>query len=385
MRILLTTPTFPPFNSGLGNAVAQQARYLATAGNEVTVATGGADRASFAYESISVETFKIQGSGNILSRIRGDSGSYKEFLVQTQWDAVVLNAWQNWATDIALKHLDTISGVKILYSHCISTNMFFSQQPIKSLLRYLTWRPYWWRLSQRMHSLDGVIFLASGGSDSRFDDFELAKKKAVPFFIVPNSLSSDAAISTQEPVRPFAERDILIVVGAYQWQKGFDFVLRAYAASNAREKYEIHFYGQEHSEFSEHLIKLIQELDLPRSKVIFHEGVSGAALQAAKRSAKLVLSGSHTECQPLVLIDASAAGTPFIARRTGCIAAMPGGVAVASVSDMTTQIDRILESRDVWKDLSDAGRAAARDYYDPKVTGEALVDVLEKLTKVNGS
>jgi 1,2-diacylglycerol 3-alpha-glucosyltransferase len=379
MRILLTSPSYPPLNSGLGNAVSQQAACLAQAGHEVVVATGGVQRGSRKEESIRVETFALAGADCWLQPIRGEVAEYTEFLRQNDWDVVLLNAWQNWATDLALRHLDETPGRKYVYSHCISTNVFYPHQPLRSFLRYMAWRPYWWRLPRLMRRLDGVLFLADGGGDSRFDDLRLARRYAVPLRVIPNSLSPDGTAILARPPMPLRTRDRLMAVGSYQWQKGFDFVIRAYAASQAHHRFALHLYGLEHSAYSATLRLLAHQLGLRTESVIFHEGLSGEALVAAYCQARLVLSGSHTECQPLVLLDANAAGTPFVARTTGCIATMPGGVAVRTWEEMAHQLDLLTDGEQSWQSLADAGRKAARDIYHPDHTARQLLDALVTL------
>ena len=174
----------------------------------------------------------------------------------------------------------------------------------------------------------------------------------------------------------YAERDRLMAVGSYQWQKGFDFVLRAYAASQARHRFSLHLYGQEYSAYSATLHSLARRLGLREDSVVFHEGVSEEALIAAYCQAQLVLSGSHTECQPLVLLDANAAGTPFVARTTGCIATMPGGVAIRTWEEMAHQLDALTDGGPPWHSLSDAGRQAAKDIHHPDHTARRLLDAL---------
>lgn len=377
MRILLTSPSYPPFNSGLGNAAAQQAACLARAGHDVVVATGGTNRGSrMECDRIRIETFALSGADCWLHPIRGEVAAYADFLCHTDWDVVLLNAWQNWATDLALRHLDEIRGRKFVYSHCISTNVFYPHQPLRSLLRYLAWRPYWWRLPRFMKRLDGVLFLAGGGSDSRFDDLCLARRCAVPLRVVPNSLSPAAAVVLARPAQPLVARDRLMAVGAYQWQKGFDFVLRAYAASQARNRFPLHLYGQEHSAYSDTLRAFARQLGLGEESVVFHQGVSGERLVSEYCRARLLLSGSYTECQPLVLLDANAAGTPFVARATGCIATMPGGVGIRSWQEMASRIDMLVGDSPTWQSLADDGRRAAVDTYHPDHTSRLLLDAL---------
>lgn len=381
MRILLTSPTYPPLNSGLGNAVAQQAAYLAEAGHEVVVATGGSQRGSQEFAGVRVETFALTGADSWLHPIRGDVRGYTDFLLQNDWDVVLLNAWQNWATDLALRHLDEIPGRTFVYSHCISTNVFYSQQPVRSLLRYVAWRPYWWRLAGFMKRLDGIIFLAGGGSDTRFDDLRRALEFGVPHRIVPNSLSPSATAVLARPTIPMLARDQLIAVGSYQWQKGFDFVIRAYAASKLRHRFALHIYGQTHSAYSVTLRSLACRLGLSEEKVVFHEGVSEEALLAAYCKARLVLSGSHTECQPLVLLDANASGTPFVARATGCIANMAGGIAVDNWEEMAHTLDTVIDNKQLWETLANSGRKAAQEIHHPNYTGRLLLNALTTLRR----
>lgn len=377
MQILLTSPTYPPFNSGLGNAVALQAASLAGTGHEIVIATGGGVRSLRMDGSIRVESFPVSGADSMLHPIRGDVASYLDFLRGTAWDAILLNAWQNWATDLALRHLDEIQGRKFVYSHCISTNAYFARQPLRSLLRYLAWRPYWWRLPRLMRKLDGIFFLADRGSDSRFDDLALARRCSAPLRVIPNSLSAAAVAALDASALPLANRDRLMAVGSYQWQKGFDFVLRAYAASRARNRFPLHLYGQKHSSYTDKLRSLMRELDLGENSVTMHEGVAGEALIAEYGRSRLVLSGSHTECQPLVLLDANATGTPFVARSTGCIDCMPGGSAIGTWQEMAKRIDALLDDAPAWEALADAGRRAARDIYHPDRTSRLLLNALE--------
>ena len=130
------------------------------------------------------------------------------------------------------------------------------------------------------------------------------------------------------------------------------------------------------TKFSEKLYGLASQLGLERDYVSFHEGVAGSALLEEYAKSYLFISGSYTECQPLVLLDANAAGTPFVARVTGCIASMPGGVSVASVTQATNQIDGLLASQDLWRELSEMGRGAASGKYHPDRTTPLLMEAL---------
>lgn len=188
LNILITTPTFPPFNSGLGNAVQEQVNILIAMGYLVVVATHGSQRQTEFMTGYRIEKFNVTGSDSLITPIKGDVESYKTFLTCSNFDIVLANAWQTWSTDIILQCLNRISGKKILCSHCISTNLFFWHTPLKSLIRYVLWRPYHYRIKHYLRQLDGLVVLSKLGGDSRFDDLKMARVVGTPVYVVPNAL-----------------------------------------------------------------------------------------------------------------------------------------------------------------------------------------------------
>lgn len=378
MHILLTVPTFSPVNTGLANAVLQQAISLAANGYEVIVATSGPVRATEVHPAgFRVERFDVQGRHDLVGGIRGDSGAYLGFLRSVCVDVVVMNAWQNWATDLALQHGDTILGRKVVYSHGLSTNIFFWQQPVRSALRFVMWRSFAWRLPAVLRSLDGFIALADGGCDCRFDDVRLARKLGLPLHVVPNALPAYALqVPPAAPER--SARNVIIAVGAFEWLKGHDIVLRAYALSDARRHFPLHVFGQTPTPFLESLKALAVRLKL--DNVHFHCGQSGAQLLAYYRQSVVLLSGSRTEAQPLALLDAAATGTPFIANATGCIDTMAGGITVHSVREMARALERVLEPA-VWDDLHRQALEAAANRHAPARVADKLMAALDSIMR----
>lgn len=369
MKLLITSPTYPPFNSGLGNAVQQQAFYLGKLGISVTIATEGAKRNSRhdATTSATVEEFDVEICRSFSNPIAGIGKSYIDFLLSSKFDVILMNGWQNWATDLLIENLDAVRGRKYLYSHCISTNLYFHQQPVRSLARYLAWRPYWRKMPTMMAKMDGIIVLDEEGSDSRFDDLWLAKKHNIPVTIIPNCLTTEGMSSLRKSSNSFDARSFIISVGAYQWQKGFDFVLKAYAKSNAKNRIQLRFFGQNVTPYVKVLKKLERQFQISEGAVVYSENISGSELLSQYENALLFLSGSHTECQPLVLLDSISAGTPFVARNTGCIERIQGGAIVNTVDKASRRINELLGNSGEWERLSSEGRKAAQNKYHPEV------------------
>jgi len=362
IKILITTPSFPPNNVGLGNAVYQQVKMLSSFENEVVVATAGNKR-NIRFDSflnVRIEEFNVTGADSLINPLQGDVDSYKKFLLESDFDLIIMNAWQTWSTDICFKYLNEISGKKVLYSHCVSTNVFFSEQPFKSLLKYLLWRPYFFKIKSILKKLDALICLAYEGADSRFDDVQMAYKLKMPLYIIPNIVSDNT--SYIDPL-PIESRNQIISVGSYGWHKGHDFVLRTYALSVAKNVIPLKIFGQE---FTPYTIKLKEEavkLGIEDDFLSFYEGVEGVDLLKEYGKSLAFIYGSRTECQPLVILDAMASGTPFISRSTGCIDSLPGGIAVTNEEIAAISLDTIIENEGVWKTFHTDGLIAARTDY----------------------
>ena len=374
MNILVTTPTYPPYNSGLGNAVQQQVISLKKHGCLVVVATGGdaRGRRTDPASGVTVEEFQVRGSDSLLQPLRGDVAGYLEFLMRAEFDVILLNAWQTWSTDVVLKNLPSIGGRKYLYSNCVSTNLILKKQPVRSTLRYLAWRPYWMKMSGRMRKLDGLIFVADQGCDSRFDDLRLAQKLGVSHVIIPNAFSRLCNQEENESNTVPLKRHQLIAVGSYDWFKGHDFSLRAYALSEAKNRIPLKIFGSRFTTYTDQLRSLTSALGLDANLVTFHQDTEKKELLDEYRCARILISGSHTECQPLVLLDAMATGTPFVARSCGCIPSLSGGIVVRSEKDAAQAINRILGDDRAWGSLSLEGRLAAGSNHRPEVVGAAL-------------
>lgn len=380
MKVLITTPTFPPYNSGLGNAAMRQAQALISLGVEVVVATGGASRNTREDgNGWRVEEFNVSGSDSLVNPIRGNAGSYRDFLLGSKFDVILMNAWQTWSTDLCLRHLADIPGKKILYSHCLSTNVVFWDRPFKSLARYLLWRPYFFRLKGVLRQLDALIALAPTGCDTRFEDVKMARALGVPIFVVPNAISEEAMRSLEGGLLSREHRNQIMSVGSYDWLKGHDFVLRTYAMSAAKNAIALKFFGQEFTPYVEKLKRLAVELGIADQFLSFHEGVSGNELLEEYKKSLAFVFGSRTECQPLVLLDAMATGTPFVSRSSGCIDSLPGGFAAFNEKLAAASLDRLLSDTKDWAAYSAAGIAAVRERHYPEAAGRKLGNVFTEI------
>ena len=75
---------------------------------------------------------------------------------------------------------------------------------------------------------------------------------------------------------------------------------------------------------------------------------------------------SNREAAPLALLEAMAAGTPWVSFRVGCVDEYKGGIVVESLSAMVEAAQAILGNSTLKERLGREGRQAAREKHDLK-------------------
>jgi glycosyltransferase involved in cell wall biosynthesis len=292
-----------------------------------------------------------------------------------------MNGWQTWSTDVPLSMLDNFSGRKFLYIHGISTNLFIQGDYLRSILRYIIWRPYWFRLKQSMRKLDGLFFVSERGVDSRFDDLIIAKKLKINSYIAHNCIGDETMNFLELPPRSFDDRSGLISVGSYTWFKGHDFVLKAYAQSKYKNKIPLSIFGQKFTPYTDELRVLASNLGIHNTMIMFHEDISGDKLLRKYSDSSIFICGSHTECQPLVLLDAMATGTPFVSRASGCIPFMTGGISVRDIDSAAIAINELMDNPKMWRAFSMKGRNEIARNHHPNQLSVLLLKGISPIQK----
>ena len=108
--------------------------------------------------------------------------------------------------------------------------------------------------------------------------------------------------------------------------------------------------------------------------VVFFEDLPREEVVAALKEADLFWFGSEIECFPLVILEAMAAGIPWLSMDVGNVAELSGGW-VARSEDMVAKADRLLASEELRKNLGGQGQAAWR----ARFTWDRIVDQYEQL------
>lgn len=353
MKILHLVESYLPQRHGMSECVAQVSQRLALQGHGVSVATAAdPSRRQMTIGGVEVAEFAIGGSA-----VRGFQGPasevqrYREFLRTSAYDVVAMFAAQQWAVDIALMMLKEIRGRKVF----VPTGFSALGDP--------QYQAYFQNMAGWMKAVDANVFLSE-----RYRDAEFARQHGIAnSVIIPNGAAAEEfmvapAVDVRRQLGIPEDNFLILHVGGFTGVKGQREAVEIFRRSrlnhatlllisndfdrithppgpNARKglpalcsrimaalrflpsppgdvesfRRYVHRVGRQQARYA----KAIRLASLSREQTV-----------GAFRAADLFLFPSLIECSPIVLFEALASKTPFLATDAGNsaeIAAISGG------------------------------------------------------------
>ena len=321
-RVLLCCENYPPSVGGVQEVMRQIAERFASFGLQVTVATSShPDRICETVRcGVRIVSFPI--TGNLINGMNGPIENYHSFLANENFDLILIKAAQQWTFDAAVNILPSLIARKF-FVPC-----GFSRLEDSRYIRYYQDMPCWLRL------FDGLIFYSS-----EYQDIAFARK---------HGLKNIHCLTNGVDEREFADlndhnirsrlgisesHDLLLSVGTQIAAKGHWEVLRAFSNANLLRPATLVINGNIPAKcffpYFKQIIKLCLTgrwplkwevlrfaLFSPNKRVIITD-IPRSALVDLYKAADLFIFASHVEYSPLVLFEAAAAGTAFIASPAG--------------------------------------------------------------------
>lgn len=170
---------------------------------------------------------------------------------------------------------------------------------------------------------------------------------------------------SRRPLDVSGGRFVWLAVGVFRSMKAFDRLLRAFAQLPGGAHLLLVGDGPEKPVIS----RTVKDLDLHRRVTLL--GARGDVDELMKIADAFVLSSSHGEALPLVLLEASASGLPIVTTDSGGCAEIVrdsvSGIVVAASDPaaLAPAMERLMAmSRDSREAMGKAGRAWVTKYYD---------------------
>ncbi len=371
MKILHTVEYYHPSVGGMQEHVRQISERLCRMGHRVTVATSRmAEREKQEHNGVRIVEFAVDG--NAVRGMTGEVEAYRRFLLQSDFDLITNFAAQQWATDIALQHLEQIKARKVFVPTGFS-GLYLPEH-----------KDYFESMRSWLHRYDMNIFLSDDYRDINFARAVGVAKKVV----IPNGAAADEFLSKPDfDVRRKlgipGDSFFILHVGTHTGIKGHAEAIAIFRRAKIKKATllivgnisSVHCYRrcQRQKRFFN-----LGPMRLVDGKRIIVAGLSRKETVAAYHAADLFLFPSNVECSPLVLFECMASRTPFLTTDVGNAAEIikwsGGGLVLPTLKDDhgysraeigtgAEMLEKIYHDPEKRSAMSEAGFQAWRDRF----------------------
>ena len=309
MRILHTVEFYYPSVGGAQEVVRQLSEHMAVAGHDVTVATSRLPgRNAGTVNGVRIVEFDV--SENAVRGYRGeDVDRYKSFLVGGDFDVIMNYAAQQWATDLFFEVIDSVRARKVLVPCGFSA------------LYMPSYGEYFARMPKLLEKYDATVYLAE-----RYRDIDFAREHGVSnLHIIPNAADErefGSLLSNDERARIRAKYGIsgklVLTIGTHTGSKGHRKSMLAFLLAPF-VRGTLLIVGDEGScrKSCEWQAAMANRLGRLLGKKVLLLDIDREDTVRLLEAADVFLFLSTIEASPLVLFEAAAASTPFVASRAG--------------------------------------------------------------------
>lgn len=384
MKLLIAAFTFPPNKDGVSEASAVMAQGFLDAGWKVDIATMPTSpaRESMVWNGASIHEFQVAGNGHPKRPFYGEVDKYRKFLASGEWDVIIFHSYE-WMLRLALHDIESISGKKILVSHGHAGCQWVKFPRFPWGLG--VWMLNLWdavRMMFWIRKLDHVTFLSATRNLHEFLDHLLVSLSGYrKFSIIPNGIApvANKPDKAQFRLRHGIPKDatFFLSVANYSRRKDQGYAARSFRQANIPES-RLVFIGSLFNEMSE----LFQKNDTASDGAILwlENQTREETLLAIAECDVFVLSSDH-EGLPIAILEAMRETKPWIARRSGCVESIPGGMVVTSEREMASAMRRLAVDAQARDELAAAGHAAIRSTYNVQAYVDAYIGLVSSLMK----
>jgi glycosyltransferase involved in cell wall biosynthesis len=354
----------------------------------VEIATSPTDpaRNGFDWFGAKVHEFAIQGNSQRRHSYSGDVGIYRTFLQQGDWDVVIFHAYL-WSLYIPLDILEKIQAKTILVSHGYPALQWVRVNQFPWGLWSLSWSIYralemcFW-----IKKIDRIVYLSDRRDFRGFCDHWIARTLNYEGSrVIPNGVDPDLRGTNPDGFRMdngIAEHQtVFLCVANYSRRKDQGYAARAFrtaAIPNAVLIFIGSEFNTDSARFQEEDGRLPDHEKLGR--IIWLEKIDRRTTLDAFAACDVFVISSDHEAQPIALLEAMRETKSWIARDSGCVSEMPGGVCVHTEGEMAEQMIHLANDQNLRTVLGKQGRKAVEETYNRKHYIDAYCRLVSEVT-----
>lgn len=379
MKIIFTVNTYYPLTDGVQAVTEYEAEGLAKLGHDVTVVTVKYPglKEFETHHNVKIIRYNIATKYALYV---GDIKGYRRLIEKLCKNAdVLINVCtQTATTEVLYPILYKLPCKKVLYMHGFHDFHWHSFDFTSfSNFGHKLWNNFRWRFD----------YLTNGKYIKKYDTtIQLHEMDEATFFMkkkfginskIINNGADKQFFSSKEDVK-FQNEHYAVCIANFIPRKNQEFILRSFYMSK-QSRLSLILIGSKTTPYFFELIKLKAKLDKKygqRKVEILHD-IPREQIARYVKNSSLYLLGSEWEAFPISIVEAMAAGIPYISTDVGIVKYLPGGKIVDSVSEMAFWIDLLTKNRKVAHSLGNEGKY----YADENFVEEKIVLKLESILK----
>lgn len=310
MKILHLVEFYSPSVGGAQEVVKQLSEHMVLMGHSVTVATTKlSERQERKINGVIIRDFSI--SGNSVNGFKGEIDNYKNFLISSNFDVIMVYAAQQWTADLFFEVMKNVNGRKV-FVPCGFSALY---DPL--------YTDYFEKMPSILNRFDATVYLSND-----YRDINFARKHGIKNIrIIPNGVDEREFLNPPEsnirkklgiPNTHF----LILTIGSHTGLKGHLESFQIFKKLKMSHLTLLIIGNRTEDGCYEMCRKLtfFSKLDprlFLRHKQIKNVELSRTDTLSAYDQSDLLLFPSNLECSPLVLFEAGMAKLPFVSSNVG--------------------------------------------------------------------
>jgi glycosyltransferase involved in cell wall biosynthesis len=310
MKILHLVEFYYPSVGGAQEVVKQLSERMVEMGHEVTVGTTKLpDRTATRFNGVKIKEFDIHG--NSIKGISGEIDNYKNFLIKSKFDVIMVYAAQQWTADLFFEVMNKVNAKKVFVPcgfsglHDSRYEKYFKQMPII------------------LKSFDATVYLSNN-----YRDINFAKKHNVTnIHVIPNGadereFSSRPNDDIRRQLHIDPQSTLFVTVGSHTGLKGHKETIQLFSQLKIKNATLLiigndYSYGCIKQCQRSAFLNTLSVTSLLANKRILVKNLTRKQTISALYAANAFIFASNIECSPLVIFEAAAAKLPFFTSDVG--------------------------------------------------------------------
>lgn len=376
MKILLTVHTYVPNTDGVQFVTKYLAEGLVKKGHQVHIITYMyPNRSSLEREYINGVKVIRWNVKTVYTIHMGDKKKYQQYILshQKEYDVMINVGTQTALTDWLFPIFDKIIIPKLLYIHSIWDFKIYNNE-MKSLKRLLAklwanlrWSIYYNRYEKIFKSYNMITQLHLKDYSYRF----FKKKYGIESRIIENAAEDE--FFSNLPIQN-KEHKYIINISNFNARKNQKKCIEYFYESKIPEDWSMILIGSKENAYSEMLKEYEKSLREKKGicgtqKVMILTDISRDEIYQFVKKSSLYLMTSTWEAFPISLIEAMAAGVPYISSDVGIVKYLAGGIVAMNDDEFKTSLERFTTDERIRLEYGKRGMELANKHYriDDKV------------------